>query len=279
MSWYFCAFFPSMWTIELVCQLLWRKLLWVLWLRMHCINRFILDKLVSLQYLAFPSRNTASVFQSFMSISQVLWFSLCRSCTKCLFVAIANGVPFSHYTDLIYIASENYWFVCVFLSSYLTELLLMTFAVISFSWLITLARTKTMQMNTGESIHVLVLFLSLMSMFLMLCHLIWWIHFICLKQFLSIPGLLRSVLLPADYTSFLSRGVNSFPYIFLENPEIVLTDWHLPALTSQLSQHGLEFRNVFSLLLLLTWDPGREGATFCWHFLHSPHSPRQEKIN
>lgn len=104
-----------------------------------------------------------------------------------------------------------------------------------------------------------------------------------MKQFLSIPSLLRSVLLPADYTSFLSRGVNSFPYIFLENPEIVLTDWHLPALMSQLSQHGLEFSNVFSLLLLLTWDPGwpkgRSYFLLTFPILPSLSPPGKNKLN
>lgn len=126
---------------------------------------------------------------------------------------------------------------------------------------------------------ILVLFLSLIRMLLMLCHQIGWKHFIILKKFLSIPSLLRIVLFTVDHTGFLSRSLHSFPYIFLENPEIVLPNGDLPALTSQLSPHSLELNTAISSLLLhsFTLDPKwpKERNYFCVDIFYSPlpHPP------
>lgn len=106
--------------------------------------------------------------------------------------------------------------------------------------------------------YIFVLFQPLIRMLLMLCHQIGWKYFISLKKFLSISSLLRSVLFTGDYTRFFSRGLRSFPYVSLENPEMVLSNWDLPALTSQLSHCGLELSSVIASLCLhsLTLDPG-----------------------
>lgn len=127
---------------------------------------------------------------------------------------------------------------------------------------------------------ILVLFLSLIRMLLMLCHQIRWKHFIILKKFIFIPSILRIMLNTVDHTRFLSRSLNYFPYIFLGNPEIVLTDRDLPALTSQLSQHSLELNTMISFLFLPSflhigpeWPKERNYFVLTFSILPSP-TPR-----
>ena len=133
------------------------------------------------------------------------------------------------------------FYICVkFLSSYSTELL--TFVLISCSWSVTLARK--IKKNTGQSVHLCLLpvfnenvcniaALSMVDPFYQLAE-------------SSTASLVRGVPFTADYTRLLSRGLNCFLYIFLENSEIVLTAWDLPALISQLTQQRLTLSNICS---------------------------------
>ena len=135
------------------------------------------------------------------------------------------------------------FYMCVkFLSSYSTELL--TFVLISCSWSITLAR-KISKENTGESVPLWLLpvfnenvcniaALSMVDPFHQ-------------RAETSIASLVRGVPFTADYTRLLSRGLNCFLYIFLENSEIVLAAWDLPALISQLTQQRLTLSNICCL--------------------------------
>ena len=105
---------------------------------------------------------------------------------------------------------------------------------------------KTVKKNTGESVHLCLLpifnenvsniaALSMMGPFYQ-------------RAEISIASLLRGVPFTADYTRLLSRGLSCLLYIFLENSEIVLTAWDLPALISQLTQQRLALSNICPLL-------------------------------